>query len=302
MGHQEALKKKIQLGQCRLLMDPDVRQDQALEWLAAWGFSTSAILIKLYLSKADFPEMRKKSLILSKLIDVSITSNSRATQMRIIYLSAKGRAYLRKKNGPKQYMPPREPASLLRHHNYLCQVAAASFIVNTFPDSISRWMGPYSLTAGALRHDPPQDFADYVPDYYLLDRTTNKRYFFELERASTIDRYLKEKAAASRKSEQKHYSVDAESAATLSRFFRKLECLSKLGSVKIIFANPAALKRAEGYLSSLLEIGIPKVWKEGRSWRVWEGEYDKWTGKWDNIEWLNLADVVDPSMMPGAKS
>lgn len=301
MGHQEALKKKIQLGQCRQLMDADFRQGQALEWLALWGFSTSAILIKLFLSKADLPELRKKGLILTKLIDVAVTANSRAKQMRIVYLSAAGRKYLRKRQAGC-YLPPREPASVLRHHNFLAQVAAASFLLKKWPGSVNRVFVQY-WSAGALRHEPRAELDKHVPDFYLLDQATQTKYFIELERASTVDRYLKERRAADRQSHKnKNYSIDANSAATLARFFRKIDHMTQLGRVMMIYANPSAQKKAKGYFESLLGVGVPVVWKEGKSWRVWEGAYDEWTGNWDNIEWVNLVDVADATLMPGPKA
>lgn len=299
MGHKEALKKKIQLGQCRLLMDPEFRQSEALGWIALWGFSTSVILIKLFLSKADLPEMRKKGLVISKLIDVAVTTNSRAQQMRIVYLSATGRKYLRKRQAGC-YLPPREPASVLRHHNYLAQVAAASFILKMWPGSVDR-VFLQCWSSGSIRHEQRPELNEHVPDFYLLNCATQTKYFFELERASTIDRYRKECRAADRKSARNDYSVDADSAATLSRFFRKIDQLSQLGRVMMIYANPAARIRAQSYFESLLSLGVPRVWKEGKSWRVWEGVYDDWSGNWDNIEWVNLTDVADPTLMPGSK-
>lgn len=301
MGHREALQKKIENGQCRLLMDPSVRQDQALAWLAGWGFSTSAILVQLYLSKADLPEMRKKGLVLSKLIDVAVTANSRSRQMRIVYLSAKGRRYLRQQERGC-YLPPVEPASVLRHHNYLCQVVAAAFILKNFTDAIQRWMCFEYKTAGMMQHKPINEIGRGVPDFYIFDKNTRTKHFFELERASTIDRYLKERAAADRKKSTITYSIDANSAATLSRFFLKIDHLSSLGKVKLIYTNPAARVRAQSYFESLLSVGIPLVWKEGKSWRVWEGEYDCFTGDYANVEWLNVADVADPKLIPGSKT
>uniref|UniRef100_UPI0024E26785 hypothetical protein n=1 Tax=Fluviibacter phosphoraccumulans TaxID=1751046 RepID=UPI0024E26785 len=235
-----------------------------------------------------------------KLIDVAVTTNSRAQQMRIVYLSATGRKYLRKRHAGC-YLPPREPASVLRHHNYLAQVAVASFILKMWSGSVNRFFLQY-WSSGSIRHEQRPELNEHVPDFYLLDRATQTKYFFELERASTIDRYLKECRAADRKSSRNDYSVDADSAATLSRFFRKIDQFSQLGRVMMIYANPAARIRAQSYFESLLSVGIPRVWKEGKSWRVWEGMYDEWAGNYSNVEWLNLADVVDPGLIQNPKT
>ena len=69
----------------------------------------------------------------------------------------------------------------------------------------------------------------------------------------------------------------------------------------LIYANPAARIRAQSYVESLLSLGVPRVWKEGKSWRVWEGMYDEWAGNYENVEWVNLTDVADPTLMPGSK-
>ncbi len=182
MGHVEALKRKMQLGLIRPLAPVDMRRARALQWISAWGFSTSTLLIKLCLAKNDLVEMRAQGLLESKLIDVSVTANRRAQQMRILYLSVKGRRQIRR-GDPNSYLPPREPASVLRHHNYLAQAVAVTFFDEKFSDLFGRWMPPESWTAAQIQHADIVELAGFVPDFYVSSNITGnaQKYFFEFE-------------------------------------------------------------------------------------------------------------------------
>lgn len=305
MGHKEALKKKIENGQCRKLLPKDIRQRMAMRWLLEWGFSTAAALERLYLSKDDLPAMRRQGLIENKLIDIALTSNSRPRQMRIVFLSGRGRRELSRGTGKSSYLPPREPASTLRHHNYLAQLSAISLVEKIAPAPEMRMFDGF-WGSGHIRHKSNlkmrQDFLqDWIPDFYLSDGRTEENYFIELERASTIDRVIKSRRAESRALKEKRY-LENVSDAELARFCLKIEHLSTLGRVQIVYANAAARRRAQAYFESVVSSGIPKCYLERGRWRVVPDVYYDWAGDIDNIEWFNFSDLGVDDLLPAVKS
>ncbi|BCA65406.1 hypothetical protein [Fluviibacter phosphoraccumulans] len=304
MGHADALAGKIEKGLCRKLLSKDSRQLMAMRWLREWGFSTSSALERLCLSKDDLPRMRRNRLIESKLIDISLTSNSRQRQMRIVFLSSRGRKELSRGSGKSYYLPPREPGSTLRHHNYLAQIAAISWIEKIWPKQEMR-TSVSLLGAGHIRHKSVvkvfQHLDSWVPDFYMKDARTDESYFIELERASTIDRVLKSNRAETRALKENRY-VEKVADAELARFCLKIEHLSTLGRVQIVYANSAARRRAQAYFESVVSSGIPKCYLERGRWRVVPDMFYDWSGEMDNIEWLNFCDLGVSDLLPSAKT
>ncbi|BCA66009.1 hypothetical protein [Fluviibacter phosphoraccumulans] len=296
MGHAHALKGKIEKGLCRRLLDVDHRKSLAIEWLNEWGFSTSKVLEELYLSKADLPEMKQDGLLMTQLIDIKPTKDSRPRQMRIIYLSPKGR----KLANPRRtgYSPPKSPASTLNSHDFMAQLAAVWIVKQLWPKPVGR--GDLQLwSSGHIRHKSCtlDELENWVPDAVIRNADTRKRYYVELERSSTLDRFFKGNRLA-RKQYKAKERVTTEHSAVEYQFVKKIEHLSKLGSVVIVHCTRSAGERAELYFNSRVESGIPRHYNFHGKWCALEGEFENWDGIIENIQWASFPDLHVDNLLP----
>lgn len=298
MGHQEALFSKIQKGLCRQLMPHEARQRLAIEWLNEFSFSTAKVLEDLYLSKADLPEMKKQGLVQTMLIDIKPTKDSRPRQMRIVFLTARGR----KIANPNRtgYSPPKYPVSTLNSHDFLAQLVAVWLVKKLRPDPSCR-DGFNFWTSGHIRHKNANlpELGEYVPDVFLYDVRTAQSYSIELERSSTIDRFLKGVRAEHRQRKAK-LKPNTDHSAIEYQFVKKIEHLSKEGIVLIVHCTNQACDRAEFYFESRIASGIPAHYLHRGKWYPLEGEYDDWVGDASQIRWAALPDLQLNHLLPSA--
>lgn len=296
MGHADALAGKIEKGLCRKLLGLDHRKSLAIDWLNEWGFSTAKVLEDLFLSKADLPEMKREGLLMTQLIDIKPTKDSRPRQMRIIYLSAKGR----KSANPRRtgYSPPKSPASTLNSHDFMAQLAAVWIVKQLWPTPVGR-EDVQLWSSGHIRHKSCNldELENWVPDAVIRNADTRKKYYVELERSSTIDRFLKGDRLARRQYKAKE-RVSNEHSAVEYQFIKKIEHLSKLGIVVIVHCTKSAGERAKFYFNSRIQSGIPRHYNFHGKWYPLEGEFEDWDGIDENIQWASINDLRVDNLLP----
>lgn len=128
MGHQEARRKKVELGLARDLPDFNVRKIQALQWMVRFGFSTSKILNQLFLSKDDLAAMEKLHLVENVQIGYKKTNDSRPRPTTIWYPTRRGRI-LGKFN---EYIGKAYPSIPLASHDLICQAFVCHELETTY--------------------------------------------------------------------------------------------------------------------------------------------------------------------------
>lgn len=299
MGHADALAGKIKKGLCRKLMPIEERKRLAIEWMNEFTFSTSKVLQDLYLSKSDLPEMKKAGLIQTMLIDIKPSKDSRPRQMRIVFLTPKGR----KIANPKRtgYSPPKCPVSTLNSHDFLAQLVVAYVVKKLRPDSHNR-RGIDYWSSGHIRHKNAKlkELRGFVPDAVLYDQTTAQTYHVELERSSTLDRFFKGNRLARRQWVAKQKPTNEHSSIEY-QFVKKIEHLSKYGIVLIVYCTRPSLERAEFYFNSRIESGIPSHYFHAGRWHPLDCEFDEWDGDASQIRWAALADLQIEYLLPPFK-
>lgn len=121
MGHQEAQRKKIELGLIRRLDEYDVRKVKALQWMVRWGFSTSKILNRLFLARNDLARMKKERLVDDYCIGFKLHKDSRPKPVFIVYPSRRGRQV----GKVDEYIGKAYPSILTLSHDLIGQAYVA---------------------------------------------------------------------------------------------------------------------------------------------------------------------------------
>jgi hypothetical protein len=91
MGHKDAQQRKVELGLIRALDEYDIRKVKALRWMVRFGFSTSKILNRLFLSKNDLARMKKERLVEDFCIGFKVHKDSRPKPLFIYFPTRTGR-------------------------------------------------------------------------------------------------------------------------------------------------------------------------------------------------------------------
>lgn len=184
MGHQEARRKKIELGLMRDLPSYEQRVNQACRWLVRWGFSTSKILNQLCLSKNDLARMKKERLVDDFPTAYKPQKDSRAIPLTIWFPTLRGR----KLGEVGGYTGKRSPDFNLISHDLICQ----SYVCQQWFDQfggpkVCPDFGARSARMLAKAGCPGIELQGYLPD--CVYGMQNKLKVVEVERNPVLKKY-----------------------------------------------------------------------------------------------------------------
>lgn len=161
MGHQEARRKKVELGLMRDLPAYEQRVQNACRWLVRWGFSTSKILNQLFLSKNDLARLKKERLVEDFPTAYKPNKDSRPISLTIWYPTLRGR----KLGQVGEYNGKRSPDFNLISHDLICQSYVCEQWLNEFggPTTCPEF-GARPARMLAKVGCPGVDLEGYLPD------------------------------------------------------------------------------------------------------------------------------------------